>query len=88
MNASNMNRVADGSRFEPVIGKPGDGSSPSCAVIDEYHEHKDDTLYDTMETGMGARNQPIMLVITTAGATIGGACIFCIKMLKKCLMVC
>ncbi|WP_282673106.1 terminase large subunit domain-containing protein [Moraxella nonliquefaciens] len=83
-----MNRVADGSRFEPVIGKPGDGSSPSCAVIDEYHEHKDDTLYDTMETGMGARNQPIMLVITTAGATIGGACIFCIKMLKKCLMVC
>lgn len=74
VNASNMNRVADGSRFEPVIGKPGDGSSPSCAVIDEYHEHKDDALYDTMETGMGARNQPIMLVITTAGATIGGAC--------------
>ncbi|WP_284672832.1 terminase large subunit domain-containing protein [Moraxella haemolytica] len=61
-----MNRVMDGSRFEPVIGKPGDGASPSCAIIDEYHEHKDDTLYDTMETGMGAREQPVMLVITTA----------------------
>src|SRR5690606_31263968 len=29
----------DGSRFQPVIGKPGDGSSPHCAIIDEYHEH-------------------------------------------------
>jgi len=23
---------SDGSRFEPIIGKPGDGSSPSCAL--------------------------------------------------------
>lgn len=74
VNASNMARLADGSRFEPVIGKPGDGSSPSCAIIDEYHEHKNNDLYDTMETGMGAREQPIMLVITTAGSSIGGAC--------------
>lgn len=73
-NASNMARLEDGSRFEPVIGKPGDGSSPSCALVDEYHEHKDSTLYDTMETGMGARDQPIMLVITTAGSNIGGPC--------------
>ncbi|OBX41084.1 terminase large subunit [Moraxella catarrhalis] len=74
VNASNMARLADGSRFEPIIGKPGDGSSPSCAIIDEYHEHKNNDLYDTMETGMGAREQPIMLVITTAGSSIGGAC--------------
>lgn len=73
-NASNMARLEDGSRFEPVIGKPGDGSSPSCALVDEYHEHKDSTLYDTMETGMGARDQPVMLVITTAGSNIGGPC--------------
>jgi hypothetical protein len=31
-------------------------------------------LYDTMETGMGAREQPLMLVITTAGANIAGPC--------------
>ena len=74
VNASNMVVLADGSRFEPVIGKPGDGSSPSCSVVDEYHEHQDSTLYDTMETGMGAREQPIMLVITTAGSSIGGPC--------------
>lgn len=74
VNASNMVVLGDGSRFEPVIGKPGDGSSPSCSVVDEYHEHQDSTLYDTMETGMGAREQPIMLVITTAGSSIGGPC--------------
>lgn len=74
VNASNMVRLEDGSRFEPVIGKPGDGSSPSCAVVDEYHEHQDSTLFDTMETGMGAREQPVMLVITTAGSSIGGPC--------------
>lgn len=74
VHASNMARLEDGSRFEPVIGKPGDGSSPSCAIVDEYHEHQDSTLFDTMETGMGAREQPVMLVITTAGSNIGGPC--------------
>lgn len=74
VNASNMCRLDDGSRFEPVIGKPGDGSSPSCAIVDEFHEHQDSTLFDTMETGMGAREQPLMLVITTAGSSIGGPC--------------
>ena len=64
----------DGSRFEPVVGDPGDGSSPSCAVVDEFHEHASSNLYDTMKTGMGARSQPLMLVITTAGSNIAGPC--------------
>lgn len=64
----------DGSRFEPVIGKPGDGASPSCAILDEVHEHPDDVLYDTMLTGMGAREQPLLLMITTAGSNIAGPC--------------
>jgi phage terminase large subunit-like protein len=65
---------ADGSRFEPVIGKPGDGASPSCAIVDEYHEHDSSELVDTMETGMGAREQPLLLMITTAGFNIAGPC--------------
>jgi len=74
VNASNINILENGSRFEPIIGNPGDGQSPSCAIIDEYHEHKDDKVLDTMETGMGAREQPLMLVITTAGDNIAGPC--------------
>ncbi len=64
----------DGSVFEPVIGDPGDGSSPSMSIIDEYHEHPDSRLYDTMITGMGARSQPLLWVITTAGFDIAGPC--------------
>lgn len=64
----------DGSRFEPLIGDPGDGSSPSCAIIDEFHEHITANQYDTMKTGMGARSQPLLLVITTAGSNVAGPC--------------
>lgn len=74
VNASNMAIPGNGSRFEPIIGKPGDGASPSLAITDEYHEHPDSTQYDTMVTGMGARAQPMMLTITTAGENMEGPC--------------
>ncbi|EHH68390.1 terminase large subunit [Gluconobacter morbifer] len=74
VNASNINVLSTSSRFEPVIGKPGDGSSPSCAIVDEYHEHATSDLWDTMLTGMGARDQPLMWGITTAGSNIAGPC--------------
>lgn len=74
VNASNMNIPSDSSRFEPLIGNPGDGASPSCAIIDEFHEHDSSAQYDTMLTGMGSRRQPLMFIITTAGANIEGPC--------------
>lgn len=74
VNAKNMHVLSNGSRFEPLVGNPGDGSSPHCAIVDEYHEHPTDELYQTMETGMGARQQPLMLVISTAGANLAGPC--------------
>jgi len=74
INASNLHVLGNESRFEPLIGKPGDGASPSLAIVDEYHEHDTNQMFDTMETGMGAREQPLMLVITTAGDNIAGPC--------------
>jgi phage terminase large subunit-like protein len=71
---SNLSIAETNSKFEPVIGKPGDGASPSLAIIDEFHEHATEDLYDTMRTGMGARSQPLMLVITTAGDDISSPC--------------
>lgn len=65
---------SDGSKFEPIIGKPGDGSSPHCAVTDEFHEHKTDEMIATMETGMGARRQPMSIVTSTAGSNLAGPC--------------
>jgi len=74
VNASNLTIIDNGSRFEPLIGTPGDGASPSCAIADEYHEHATDELVETMETGMGAREQPLLFVITTAGSNMSGPC--------------
>lgn len=74
VNAKSIFVLTNESRFEPVIGHPGDGSSPSLAIIDEYHEHDTDDLMSTMETGMGARDQPLALVITTAGSDISSPC--------------
>lgn len=74
VNAKTLVVPSTGSRFTPVIGKPGDGSSPSCAIHDEYHEHQTDEQVDTMETGMGAREQPLQLIVTTAGSDMAGPC--------------
>ncbi len=74
VNAKTLVRVSDYSKFEAIIGNPGDGSSPSCAIHDEYHEHDKSDQVDTMRTGMGARDQPIQLIITTAGFNVGGPC--------------
>lgn len=74
VNAGSLEIPTDGSLFEPLIGDPPDGQSPHCAIVDEFHEHADSRLYDTMQTGMGARRQPLIFTITTAGFNIEGPC--------------
>jgi phage terminase large subunit-like protein len=73
-NPGPMYVTEDMSKFETLIGKPGDGSSPHGAIIDEYHEHDTDHMVDAMQTGMGAREQPLLSIITTAGSNLGGPC--------------
>lgn len=74
VNAKSLVRVDDASKFETIVGDPGDGQSPSCSIHDEYHEHADDAQIDTMQTGMGARDQPLQVLITTAGDNLAGPC--------------
>lgn len=74
VGAKNLSILEKNARFEPVIGKPGDGASPHLAIIDEYHEHATDEQLETMRTGMGAREQPMLWVITTAGSDSAGPC--------------
>jgi len=73
-NPGPMYITSDMSKFQTLIGKPGDGSSPHGALIDEYHEHDTDHMVDAMQTGMGAREQPLLSIITTAGSNLGGPC--------------
>jgi len=73
-NPGSIYQMSSSSRFVPIIGKPGDGDSPNCAIIDEYHEHATPVMYDAMKTGMGSRNQPLRAIITTAGVDTSGPC--------------
>jgi phage terminase large subunit-like protein len=74
VNAKSLTVPGSMAKFEPVIGKPGDGASPHCSITDEYHEHVTDEQLATMETGMGAREQPLSIVVSTAGDNIAGPC--------------
>ena len=50
--------------------KRGDGLNPQCGIIDEYHAHETDEIYNVVEDGMAAREQPLLAIITTAGANL------------------
>lgn len=47
--------------------KTSDGTDPSYVVIDEYHAHPTDGMLNVLESGMAARRQAMVDVITTAG---------------------
>jgi len=60
----------DGS-FKPLCSDSNslDGLNVHGAIIDELHEIKDKNLYDVVVDGTSAREQPLVLIITTAGTT-------------------
>lgn len=68
----------DGS-FKPLSSDSNtlDGLNVHCALIDELHAIEDKNLYDVIVDGMSAREQPLSIITTTAGAVREG--IFDIK---------
>ena len=62
--------------FRPLCAKSDslDSLNIHCAIIDELHAHKTRKLYDVLETGRGARKQPLLWLITTAGSNQSGIC--------------
>lgn len=72
---------SDGSFYKVVSADAGvqEGVNPHGVIVDEIHAHKDRSLYDTLKTATIAREEPMLLTITTAGydlATIGGELYF------------
>lgn len=74
VNASTICVPSTNSKFERLIGHPKDGGGASLAILDEWHQAQDSILYDTMVTGMAAREQPLAFIITTAGSDTSGPC--------------
>lgn len=54
--------------------KSGDGLNPQCGIIDEYHAHETSEILDVIDSGMGARQQPLLCIITTAGFDLNSPC--------------
>jgi len=51
-----------------------DGHNPHLAVLDELHAHSDRGLFDVIRSAFGARKQPLLWMITTAGFNMHGVC--------------
>lgn len=72
-----ITHLKSGSIVRPLSkedSKTGDGYSPQCGIIDEYHAHPTSEMYDIIDSGMGARPQPLMMIITTAGYNLNHPC--------------
>lgn len=54
--------------------KTGDGKNPSVGIVDEYHAHETSEIYDVLVSGMVARKEPLMFIITTAGFDLERPC--------------
>jgi phage terminase large subunit-like protein len=67
--AANLHREDTASKLEPLGADHDstDGLNPNLVNIDEMHAHKTRGLIDVLETATGARRQPLVFKITTAG---------------------
>jgi phage terminase large subunit-like protein len=67
--AANLHRDDTASKLEPLGADHDstDGLNPNLVNIDELHAHKTRGLIDVLETATGARRQPLVFKITTAG---------------------
>ena len=55
-------------------GSTLDGLNIHAAIVDELHAHKTRAVYDVLDTATGARSQPLIVMITTAGSDRSGIC--------------
>lgn len=64
------------SKFQPLGADEDstDGLNVHCALIDELHAHRTRIMHDLLRTATGARRQPLIFRITTAGSDQASLC--------------
>ena len=64
------------SKYQPLgrDSKTLDGLNPHAFIADEFHAWKERSLWDVMTSAVGAREQPLGWIITTAGYNSAGVC--------------
>ena len=73
----NQERIESGAAvFKPIASNADaqDGFNPSAVLFDELHAQKSREQWDVLESGFGARQQPLLSAITTAGFILDGIC--------------
>lgn len=79
--------TASGAKPLNAEGSTLDGLNIHGAVVDELHAHKTRALFDVLDSATGARSQPLILMITTAGSDRSGICYeqrgYTIKVLER-----
>ena len=68
-SVSNLSNLQTFSKFEPLgrDSDTADGLNSHAAIIDELHAHPNRGMVDVLRTAFGARRQPLLWSITTAG---------------------
>lgn len=71
-----ISQISTASRFQALSaeGNSLDGLNIHCAIVDELHAHRTRKVFDVLETATGARTQPLLWLITTAGFDRSGIC--------------
>ncbi len=72
----NMHVPDTESKWEPLGADADnlDGLNPHGSIIDELHAHRTREVWDVLESALGARLEPLIWVITTAGFNQTGIC--------------
>lgn len=73
---NNLNNPATASKYEPLGADADtmDGLNIHGGLIDELHAHKTRAVVDVLDTATGARRQPLIVEITTAGYDRASIC--------------
>lgn len=76
VGAHNIHVLSTSSKFEALSADAHtlDGLNIHAAIVDELHAHKTREVWDVLETATGARSQPLIWTITTAGSNRAGIC--------------
>lgn len=78
---------ATASTMEPLSADANtlDGLNIHFAAVDELHAHPTRHVWDVLDTATGARQQPLLFPISTAGVNTGGICYELLIYLRKLL---
>jgi phage terminase large subunit-like protein len=72
-NVWNLGYIDKGSFFRPISADDGQsGPRPHMSLIDEVHEHRNNTVIEMQRAGTKSRRQALIMMITNSGANKTG----------------